>query len=98
MAVKLFDGTKTVTTAGTRVQLVPTASNVSCQWVSITARPANTGKIAGGGTGVVAAAGSEAGLAILAPGASTAFEIDDPSQVWIDATINGEGVAFAYGV
>jgi hypothetical protein len=61
------DGTKNVTTAGTRVAL---AASTTCKWVIVTARPANTGKVVVGTVSCVAAAGSERGI-VLAAGQST---------------------------
>lgn len=97
MGLAIKDGSKNVTTAGTRVQLT-TTTGTYCHWVVVTARPANTGKIVVGGAAVVATAGSEVGAPILSAGDSCGLEINDLSKVWIDSTVNGEGVSFTYGV
>ena len=87
------DGTKNVATAGTRVAL---ATTTACKWVVVSARPANTGKIVVGTVTCVAAAGSERGI-VLAAGQAAAIPATNLASVYIDSTVNGEGVAFAYG-
>lgn len=86
------DGRQTVTTAGTAVAL---ATTTSIKKVFITAETDNTGLIAVGRSTVLAAPGSQRGI-ILAPGQSTSFSADDLANVYIDATQNGDGVAYAY--
>lgn len=93
-ATSLGDGRKTVTSGGTAVPLV--ASSTPCFWVTITAETDNTGVIAVGGSTVVAALGTRRGLA-LAAGASVTLSINDLANVYIDATVNTEGVTFTYG-
>lgn len=88
-------GTKNVTTAGTEVQL--TTTSTPCSWVVVTARPANTGKIVVGDSAIVATAGSERGI-VLSAGSSVSLPVDDVSKVYIDSTVNGEGVSFGYGL
>lgn len=87
------DGVKSVTTAGTAVQL--TSSATACRVVRIQARVANSGNIAVGASTVVAAAGSERGI-ILVPGAWADFRITDVSKLYIDAAVSGEGVSYLY--
>jgi hypothetical protein len=89
-------GSKNVTTAGTQVQLTATAT--PCSWLTVTARPANTGYIAVGGSAVDCTAGSEQAFAILDAGQSVSVPVNDVSKVYIDSTVNGEGVAFGYGL
>jgi hypothetical protein len=86
-------GKKTVTTAGTDVVL---AASTPAKWVTIQAYRANTKDIAVGGTGVDAAEATGDGVA-LAPGASITLSIDNLADVFIDATVSGEGVRFTYG-
>ena len=84
-------GTKTVTTAGTRVQLSSTWAQ--CKEVVITAYQANTGVMAIGDSNVVAASGSERGATINA--AQTEYLHDvNLSSIYIDSTVNGEGVSW----
>lgn len=85
-------GAKTVTTAGTPVALV--ASTTEARLVAITANIANTGRIAVGDSGVVAStdgfslgAGETAILPVVA---------NDLAEMFIDSTVNGEGVKFTY--
>lgn len=84
-------GRKTVTTAGTEVQL--TTTETPCHAVIIQALKTNTGLIAYGGSDVVAAAGSENGV-ILEPGEKDAIECLDASKIYIDSRVNGEGVSY----
>lgn len=87
------DGVKSVTTAGTAVQL--SSTSVPCRMVEIQARVANTGNIAVGSSSVVAAAGSERGI-ILVPGASVSLRVTDLNKLYLDAAVSGEGVSFLY--
>lgn len=90
----LGSGRKTVTTAGTRVQL--TATKTECQWVDVQALSANTTAVAVGDSAVVAASGTEKGDVLL-PLDAVRIPIDDVSKVWVDARTNGEGVSYTFG-
>jgi hypothetical protein len=83
------DGSKVVTTAGTRVQLV--ASTTTCRYVVVTAKAANTNPIWVGGATV--ANGSGRPLVSLQ---AEKIDINDVSKIWIDAETNGEGATFFY--
>jgi hypothetical protein len=87
------DGRKVVTTAGTAVRVTtqPVASNSTC----VTALSGNTGTICVGGSTVVAAVGATRRGTPLAAGESVTFNCD-ASLLWIDATVNGDGVSFSY--
>lgn len=86
------EGGKSVAAAGTPVQL--SSTSIKCSAVVITARKGNTGSVAYGFDNTVrATAGSEVG-AILTPGSSVAIDTRDVSNIWIDASVNGEGVGF----
>lgn len=85
----LIGGRKTVTTAGTAVQL----PGADVGQVEVQALFANTGKIAVGGSGVSAVAGSEAGI-LLSAGQTQTVDVSDLKEVWIDATVSGEGVTY----
>ena len=87
-------GVKTVTTAGTDVALV--ASSTPCQWVLIQAQTDNGGIIAVGGSGVDATAATGTGVALIA-GECIMLPIHDLDKIYIDATVNGEGVRYTYG-
>ena len=86
---------KIVTTAGTRVALV--ASSTRANWVIITAETDNTGIIVVGGSGVIAALATRQGTP-LGVGDSVALLIDDLVDVYIDTTVDGDGVTFTYGL
>ena len=79
------DGTATVTTAGTAVQL--TTTKTACKKVLITAKGGNTGNIYVGGSTIASGRGKQ-----LVPLQDIWIEIDDLSKVYIDASVNGEGV------
>lgn len=83
------DGSKTVTTAGTRVQLIVTAT--PCKKVLITALGANSGNIWVGGSTVANGRGKQ-----LVPLQDIEIWIDDLSKIYIDATSSGDGVAYVY--
>ena len=87
------DNRKTVTTAGTAETLV--SSSVPAKSVIITAETNNTGVIAVGGSSVVAALSTRRGTPLLA-GDSVAFPVDDLLYVYLDATVNGDGVTYTY--
>lgn len=91
----LGDGRTTVTTAGTRVQLAAQGGLGRIQTVAITALDTNTGTIVVGGSTCVAAAGTRRGVALAAKD-SVSIDTDDLSDIWLDATVNGEGVSYTY--
>lgn len=86
------DNRKVVAAAGTAERLTtsPVGGNSTC----VTALSTNTGTTVVGGSTVVAAAGSRRGTP-LGAGESVTFNCD-PSLLWIDATVNGEGVSYSY--
>src|SRR3954468_19704168 len=88
----LKDGSKNVTTAGTRVQL---ASPTPCGEVTVTARVDNASDIVYGGATVVAALVGRSGTP-LSPGQPVNLKIDDLSKIWLDALSSGDGVTFSY--
>lgn len=101
MAVTLNDAAdKTVTTAGTRVQL--TTSNINVNSIIIQAKSGNTGKIYVG----TSAVSSTRCVAELSAGQSWNFDFTDVqkgiletlniSQIWLDSSVNGEGVHYGY--
>lgn len=85
-------GVKTVTTAGTDVAL---AASTPAKVVIIQAQTDNTGAIAVGASGVDATVATGSGVLLYA-GDSVALEIDNLADVYIDATVNGEGVRYTY--
>lgn len=88
----IADGRTTVTTAGTRVAL---ASSTTCKQVVITAETDNTGYVVVGGSTCVAALATRRGIP-LSSGDSVALEIDNLADIYIDSTVNGDGVTYAY--
>ncbi len=86
------DNRKAVTNAGTAEAL---AGSTAAKYVIITADAANTGTICVGGATVVAAAATRRGIPLSA-GGSCGLNIDNLADVFIDATVSGEGVSFAY--
>ena len=87
------DGRKVVTTAATRVTLV--AASTPAKFVLITAETDNTGVIVVGGSTVVALLASRQGTPLLA-GDSMLIEIDDLVDIYLDSTVNGDGVTYIY--
>lgn len=81
----VLSGRASVTTAATRVQLPsnPVAS------VTIKALVTNTGVIYVGGPGVASGNGFQ-----LAAGDSVSFDISNTNAIYIDSSVNGEGVAW----
>jgi len=76
----------TVTTAGTRVQL-PT---LACSKVTIIAKRANTGYIYVGMNTVSSTVyGAE-----LAAKDSMDFDVSNLNEIWIDASVSGEGISY----
>lgn len=88
--MNVADGRKTVTTAGTRVQL---GESRAIESVAVTALEANTGVICIGGKTVVAASGTRTGIPLAAKQTAT-IDTDDLGDLYIDATVNGEGVSW----
>lgn len=86
------DGRKVVATAGTAERL---ASATRCRSVAITAETDNTGVVVVGGSTVVAALATRRGVPLEA-GQSVSFDVNDLSSVWLDVTVNGEGVSFLF--
>ena len=83
------DGSQSVTTAGTRVQLITTVT--PCMRAVITAKGSNTGNIWVGGSTVANGRGKQ-----LVPLQDIEIFIDDLSKVYIDATSSGDGVCYVY--
>ena len=88
----LADGVKVVTTAGTDVVL---AASTPAKIVVIQSQTDNTGLIAVGNAGVDAAEATGTGV-ILYPGDTITVPCDDLSDIYIDATVSGEGVRYTY--
>lgn len=92
----IADGSKNITTAGTRETLV--SSPTPCKRVIITARydndtNSNMGIVVVGGSTVVAAQAGRRGTPLI-PGQTIDIAIDDAQKVYIDSINNGDGVTF----
>ena len=90
----LGHGVKTVTTAGTDVVI---AADTPAKWVEVQAQTDNTGLIAVGGSGVDATVATGTGV-ILSAGERLTLLIDNLTDVYVDATVSGDGIRFTYGV
>jgi hypothetical protein len=91
-ATAIANGRKTVTAAGTAEAL---GSTTAMRSVIVQALRNNTGVIVVGGSGVIAAVGTRTGVSLQA-GETTTVRINDLAKVFIDATVSGEGVSYAY--
>lgn len=84
---------KTVTTAGTAEKLSATALPI--RRAVVCALSTNTGVVVVGGSGVIAAAGTR-NSPYLNAGDTIELGSVDLSAVYVDSTVNGEGVAVYY--
>ena len=80
-------GQATVTTAGTQVQLPTQAVKA----VSIKAKSTNTGLIYVGDSGVTSSNGY-----ILSAKEAVDFAIDNLNRIYVDSSVNGEGVSYLW--
>jgi len=92
--VGIGHGVKVVASAGTDEALV--AQITWAKWVTIQAQTDNTGIIAVGASGVDATVATGTGVA-LAAGAMLTIPCEDLKDIYIDATVTGDGVRFTYG-
>lgn len=83
----IFNGKTSVTTAGTRVQLLTTSTGIHT--VVVRANSANTGTIYVGNATVASTNGMQ-----LAAGDALTLTINDLSKVYLDCSVNGEGVTY----
>ena len=88
----IADGRKVVAEAGTAVAL---ASTTACKRVDVTAEFNNTGVIVVGGSTVIADLATRRGTPLYA-GSTYSLLIEDLADVYIDATVNTDGVTFTY--
>lgn len=86
-ATTLYFGQVTITTSGTRVQL--SGSSVSVRSVCIKALHADTGKIYVGDITVASSNGYE-----LVSDISICLDINNLNLVYIDSSVNSEGVSY----
>ena len=90
-AATVGDGTKTVTTAGTRVQL----DSQACKRVFIQSHESNVGTIVVGGSTVVAALVGRRGKALFATQGEW-FKVSNTNLLYIDSTENSDKIIFYY--
>lgn len=88
-AKSLGDGSATVASAGTAVQL--STSEVKCRRVIVYANEGNTGNIFLGSSSVSSSRG-----AVLQQARSETLNVRDLRDVYIDAATNGDGVTYVY--
>jgi hypothetical protein len=93
VATSFTNGRKTVTSAGTAEAIRAT---LACKWVAVTALPTNTQQVNIGGSGVLAASGTQTGVPLL-PGDSVTLPVTDAATVFVDSRVNAEGVSFVVG-
>jgi hypothetical protein len=92
-ASRIVQGRRVVTTPGTPVQMSTTSQ--SAVQVRVRALTTNTNNVALGGDNTVrAAAGSETGVVLKATDPSIVIEVDDVTDLWVDAVTAGEGVVW----
>lgn len=92
--ISLGHGVKIVASAGTDVPLVASATPI--KWVIVQAQSDNSGDIAVGAEGVDATVATGNGV-LLDAAESVTLAVSDLAGVYIDATVNGDGVRFVYG-
>jgi|LGVF01.1.fsa_nt_gb hypothetical protein len=83
-------GRQIVTTAGTSVRL---GTTLTIGGVIVVAEFGNTGVICVGGSNVIADESTRLGVP-LNPGDAVILTIDDISKIWLDSTIDGDGVTY----
>jgi len=86
--------TKTVTTAGTRVQI--TSADTPCFKVQVCADLGNTNPVVVGDASVVAASGSMRGT-VLVPGNDPVFiPVNNLNKLWVDSQTSGDKICGSY--
>ena len=85
------EGTKTITTTGTAVQL----PNNACKRVFVQAKSDNSGIVVIGGSAVVAAVGTRKGLALYKTQGQW-FYVDNTNLLYADSTSSGDVVHFFF--
>jgi hypothetical protein len=87
-------GRVVVTTTGTAVQV--STANTPCFGIEITAESDNTGLIVVGCVSVVAAIATRKGIPMGASDVYTTYDVDNLNKIYLDSTVNGDGVTYAY--
>ena len=87
------EGRKVVAAAATAEAL---ASSQAYGTVTICAETNNTGVIAVGGSGVIASLTTREGVPLTAGSCITFQSSGDLANIYLDTTVNGDGVTYAY--
>jgi len=87
------DGRKVVAASATAERLINTRT--VCSQVIITAETDNTGIISVGGSTVIGALATRRGTP-LAASESVTFHFKNLRDIWLDTTVDGDGVTFTY--
>lgn len=87
------NGRKVVAAAGTAECLV--AASTPCKRILMMAETDNTGVIVFGGSTVIAAQATRSGVPLNA-GDSVVIVTNDLNKVYLDTTVNGDGVTYTY--
>lgn len=87
-------GVKTVSAAGTDEAL---AASTAAKWVEIQAQTDNTGLVAVGAAGVDATVATGNGVLLSAGERIGPIPIDNLADIYVDATVSGDGVRYIYG-
>lgn len=90
----IVSGTKTVTTAGTAVQVTATPTTIKSIYVS--ADMGNVKSIVVGDSSVVAALSSQRGIQLIPGATPIKLDINDLSLLWVDALSSGDKLSYAY--
>lgn len=91
--MQIYNGRKVVAAAGTALAIA--AAGKIFSKVIITALTTNTGVIAIGDATVLATAGSENGALLKTGNAAITLRDVDLSKVFVDASVNGEGITWS---
>ena len=87
----LNGGRKTVSVAGTREQILTSAT--PCTGIIIQGLHSNTGNVSVGGSDVSAVLAGENGIELM-PAQTITLYVTDVSIVYVDAEVSGEGISF----
>jgi len=87
-------GRKAVSSAGTAERIV--ASSTPCKYVYLSAALGNTNPVVVGGSGVVAANNTQAGIVLIPGNDPIRVDIDDLNKLYVDAQTNNDAVCYSY--
>jgi len=90
---KIVTGTKTITTAGTAVQVVTASTPIDGVWVGA---DMSGGPLVVGDSAVLATIGSMQGVVIVPGNPSTYINVDNLNLLYVDAQSSGNKLCYAY--